>query len=354
MASTYTSRLRLTLQGDGDNAGTWGQVANTVFGLIDDSIGGVANIVATGSGEIDLTASVANGATDEARKAVLRFTGVPTANREVRIPSVEKIYFVDNAVSISSDSFYLLIHPDGTSAGVTIQPQERAILYCDGTNIYNMISNTSALDPSNNLSDLTNVSAALVNLGFTATIDELNTLDGITASVSELNILDGATLSVAELNILDGALIDVTELNYLNGVTSSIQEQFDVLTSLVGLAVTSASLVISEYYESSIVDWTHTAGTSFTHGLTTIPNMVVVELISLTSANGIAVGDVIEVSPHTDHFGVTNYGMGVYKTSTSIHISHPSGGNTLRIIPPNGNTLVATSSSFNIRVRAWT
>lgn len=233
MASTYTSRLRLTLQGDGDNAGTWGQVANTVFGLIDDSIGGVANIVATGSGEIDLTASVANGATDEARKAVLRFTGVPTANREVRIPSVEKIYFVDNAVSISSDSFYLLIHPDGTSAGVTVTPQERAILYCDGTNIYNMISNTSALDPSENLADLTNVSAALVNLGFTATIGELNVLDGITATVAELNVLDGITATVAELNILDGAIIDVTELNYLNGVTSSIQEQLDVLTSTI-------------------------------------------------------------------------------------------------------------------------
>lgn len=74
-------------------------------------------------------------------------------------------------------------------------------------------------------------SAALVNLGLTATAAELNTLDGITATVAELNILDGVTATASELNILDGATLTVTELNYVDGVTSSIQAQLDALGS---------------------------------------------------------------------------------------------------------------------------
>ncbi len=93
---------------------------------------------------------------------------------------------------------------------------------------------------SNNLSDLTSASSALINLGLTATAAELNVLDGVTASTaelnildgvtastSELNILDGVTASASELNILDGATLSTTELNYVDGVTSAIQTQLN-------------------------------------------------------------------------------------------------------------------------------
>ena len=39
MASTYTSRLRLVKQGDGDNPNTWGTVLNDgMISLVDDAI----------------------------------------------------------------------------------------------------------------------------------------------------------------------------------------------------------------------------------------------------------------------------------------------------------------------------
>ena len=31
MASTYTTNIRLTKQGDGDNANTWGEILNNVI-----------------------------------------------------------------------------------------------------------------------------------------------------------------------------------------------------------------------------------------------------------------------------------------------------------------------------------
>ena len=52
---------------------------------------------------------------------------------------------------------------------------------------------------------------------------------GVTASVAELNILDGATLDVTELNVLDGipGTLTATELGYVDGVTSAIQTQIN-------------------------------------------------------------------------------------------------------------------------------
>jgi hypothetical protein len=80
-------------------------------------------------------------------------------------------------------------------------------------------------------------SAALVNLGLTATAAEINVLDGITASTAELNILDGVTATA-------------TELNYVGGVTSAIQTQLNAkqasdatLTSLSGLSLAEGDVL---------------------------------------------------------------------------------------------------------------
>ena len=63
----------------------------------------------------------------------------------------------------------------------------------------------------------TQQSNALTNLGFTATLQELNVLDGYTGSVTELNYLDA----------LHGTGVTSTEFDYLDGVTSNIQTQLD-------------------------------------------------------------------------------------------------------------------------------
>ena len=68
------------------------------------------------------------------------------------------------------------------------------------------------------LSDVTDV---------TATVAEVNVLDGITASTAELNTLTGITADVNELNTLHGITTSTTELNYLTGVTSNVQTQLD-------------------------------------------------------------------------------------------------------------------------------
>lgn len=68
-----------------------------------------------------------------------------------------------------------------------------------------------ALMSINNLSDVANNDLALSNLGFTATITELNSLSGVTYDLTNLN----------------GLTTSADDLNYVSGVSSSIQTQLD-------------------------------------------------------------------------------------------------------------------------------
>ena len=45
MASTYTTNLRLTKQGDGENPNSWGAILNDgVISLVDDAIAGYTTV----------------------------------------------------------------------------------------------------------------------------------------------------------------------------------------------------------------------------------------------------------------------------------------------------------------------
>ena len=65
----------------------------------------------------------------------------------------------------------------------------------------------------------TTAAGALTNLGLTATVAEINTLDGITATAAELNTLNGITADVGEINTLDGITATTAQLNQTNQIT---------------------------------------------------------------------------------------------------------------------------------------
>jgi len=131
MPSTFTDRLRIVLQATGENDATWGALTNdSAFKLFDSAIAGVQTKDLSGSGSVSLTAN--NGATDEARKAVLKFTGTLTGTRTVVVPSVEKVYVVD-ASGVTYGGNTLTIK---TSGGTGVTLTSRNIVYCDGTDVY--------------------------------------------------------------------------------------------------------------------------------------------------------------------------------------------------------------------------
>lgn len=137
MASTYSTSLKLTLIGDGDQSGIWGQTTNTNLGtLIEQAITGVQSIVMS---DANYTLTNFNGISDEARNAVLVVTGTNSTVRDLIPPLVEKLYLVFN--NTTGGNAIRVIGASGT--GVNVPNGVTTWVYCDGTNFYNGISGTA-------------------------------------------------------------------------------------------------------------------------------------------------------------------------------------------------------------------
>jgi len=135
MPSTYSTSLRLELMADGEKSGTWGTITNTNLGtLIEQGVAGVASVAHDDSASYTLTTN--NGSSDEARNAVVLMTGTLTADREVIVPDVDKVYIFKNG---TSGGFALTFKTSG-GTGVTIPSGRAAICYVDsGTGTVNAI-----------------------------------------------------------------------------------------------------------------------------------------------------------------------------------------------------------------------
>lgn len=137
MPSTYTPNLRLELQATGENRSTWGIKANNDFSLIEAAITGYTSIAMA---DANVTLTTNNAATDQARNAVLKFTGANTAIRNVVIPAVSKVYLINNA---TTGGFGINIK---TASGVayTVTNGTTRIVYCDGTDCFSTVQTVTA------------------------------------------------------------------------------------------------------------------------------------------------------------------------------------------------------------------
>jgi hypothetical protein len=128
MASEYSPSLKLTLMGDGDQAGLWGQTTNTNLGtLLEQAITGVQSITMS---DANYTLTSFNGVSDEARNAVLVVTGTNNAVRDLIPPVAEKLYIVAN----NTTGGYAIRVIGATGTGVSIPNGATQVVYCDGTN----------------------------------------------------------------------------------------------------------------------------------------------------------------------------------------------------------------------------
>jgi len=128
MASTYSTSLGLELIGQGEQSGTWGITTNNNFGtLVEQAITGVQTITMSNA---TYTLSFYQGASDEARNAVLVVKGTNLAQQNLIAPGVNKTYIVSN----QSGNTVNITTSGGN--GITILNNTTALVYCDGTNFY--------------------------------------------------------------------------------------------------------------------------------------------------------------------------------------------------------------------------
>ena len=135
MASTYTSRIRLEKQADGENPNSWGLILNqNVIDLVDEAVAGY-EVVSVSSVGVVLTSQ--NGSSDQARKAGLKIEGTLTADVTVSFPAQEKTYFIHNGTTGNYN--VLLKAGAGTAVTATSQGLSMAVA-TDGTTINTMKS----------------------------------------------------------------------------------------------------------------------------------------------------------------------------------------------------------------------
>lgn len=114
----------MVLQFTGEGINTWGLIENAGFvALTDFSIAGLTTKALTA----DYILTTALGAADEARAAILKFTGAGPFT--VTIPSVSKTYDVWNLCS------GVVTLTTGAGTTVAVQPSEVCRVICDGSNV---------------------------------------------------------------------------------------------------------------------------------------------------------------------------------------------------------------------------
>ena len=160
MASTYTTNLRLTKQGDGENPNSWGQILNDgVISLVDDAIAGYTTVSLGSAATVTLSENQGSG--DQSRSAILEFKGSVGGAHDtinVLIPNNSKSYVVRNSVSYNDSTDAIVLKVAGNT-GVTIADDSTAMYVTNGTTVlpvaqttFTNITATGDLDVKGNAS----------------------------------------------------------------------------------------------------------------------------------------------------------------------------------------------------------
>lgn len=180
MSSTYSPDLRLQLISTGDQAGAWGNTTNINLGtLLEGAIAGWQQITISATPQA-LTAN--NGSADQARLAMLQFTGASSAFT-VYAPPNSKQYVVYNNTSYTATIGNATTVNGTTSTGgstVTIPAGATTLIYTDGTNFLSQINYLPG--------------STTVNGSITAT-NYVGPGTGLTGTASSLNIGGNANTS---------------------------------------------------------------------------------------------------------------------------------------------------------------
>jgi len=323
MASTY-SDLKIELIANGEQSGSWGTTTNTNLGTaIEEAITGRAEANFASDADLTLGYTDTNG-TQAFRNLILNVTGTISATRNLIVPTINKLYIVENNTTGGQD---IVVKTSG-GTGITVPNGVTAIVYAGGTNVVqavdylptadidggsidgvtigtnsaatevqidnlningNTISSTdtngnivltpdgtgevdiSKVDIASGEIDGTNIGANSAGTGNFSTLSIAGT--AITSTATELNILDGATVTTGELNILDGATVTTGELNILDGVTATTAgiNYLDITT----LGTSEASKAV----------------TADANGVVTFDNGTIEEATAITSSSGTATLD---------------------------------------------------------------
>lgn len=321
MASTYSTSLRIQLIGTGDQSGVWGTSTNTNLGtLIEQAITGVQSITLSGS---TYTLTSFNGIVDQARNAVLSFTGSLSANCTVIAPASNKVYIVQNATS-GGQTITMSV---GAGSTVVVPNGQTYIVYTDGSNFYSASNYTSSnVSITGGTIDGTVIGGTTPSNGSFYDLTVYNTaslgVSNAARSVSFTNASPTVVTMAVGTRPITNAQVTFTATTLPSGITAGViyyvvplsSNTFNLSTTSGGVAnvnTTSTGSVVSMVTNSSVTFNTPTAN---------VPNNLI---FTGTGAVGVPVGTAAQqpgssvngmIRYNTDTLNFEGYSNGVWNT----------------------------------------
>jgi hypothetical protein len=132
--TNFSPLLGLALPTTGDLSGTWGTTVNvSITDLIDSAVAGTTTL----SANADVTLTTTNGAANQAREAVIRWTASNGATtRYITAPAQSKTYLV-----INDGTGFIVIRGSGPTTGVLIPPGFDVVVAWNGSDYTTIASN---------------------------------------------------------------------------------------------------------------------------------------------------------------------------------------------------------------------
>ena len=264
MASTYSSRLKLELQGTGENAGTWGDKTNNNLDVLDAFAAGYLSKSVAGSADVTLTTANAS-ATAESSNKVIELTGTLTGNITVFIPAKENNYtFFNN----TAGSFSVTIAATGhTANGVAITQGGHAQVYCDGSSDFNIV---------NVFSSMGSISTKLATFTGVATFN-----DNISIADSKfINVGAGPDLQIYH-NATDSFIENNTGELFVQGDNITVRSDTGTETFLT-MDVNNG---VDIFYDNTKKFETTSAGATVTGALTVSTTVAATNIGNITARN---------------------------------------------------------------------
>lgn len=295
MAVTYTTLLGLAKPQSGTEDGQWGNIVNDqITDLLDTAVAGASTIDVT-AGNVTLTDN--DGASDEARSAILLVTGTPGTSRNIIAPSRSKVYIVVNG----SDGAVVI--KGSATTGATLAAGAKGVIAWNG-------------------SDFVQVGreGTVTSVGGTGTVNGI-TLTGTVTSSGNLTL--GGTL--ANVNLASQVTGTLPVGNGGTGQTS----------------YTNGQLLIGNTTGNTLTKSTLTAGSGIT-----ITNGA--GSITIASTGG-GSGDVTGPASSTDN-AITRFDSTTGKViqNSSVTLSDTFGGGSndraARMVFPNNNLAIGTDA----------
>jgi hypothetical protein len=245
MASTFTTNIRLTKQGNGDNPNTWGQVLNDgVISLVDAAVAGYTRVSLGSAATVTLTQNQGSG--DQARSAVLEFHGsIGTAFTSifVLIPNNSKTYGIKNSVSTNAASNAVIMRVAG-NAGVTVPNGGNGYFFTNGTSVYTLDATGLGLGTA----ALRTVGTCATNLPDTAKGDIRYVKVSATDTIVAEKTFNAGVGFAATVSYGDAAMVKVSSAvkSFITTLTDAVSVESDADTGNIFLVTLGGNRTLAK------------------------------------------------------------------------------------------------------------